>query len=68
MIVIVTTISVYLAVFKGVPIDEPEDDDHDKEPGPVARLIEKARKRLWARRDEARRKAQSATTPRPVAP
>ncbi|MDT5339517.1 MAG: hypothetical protein QOD90_5022 [Mycobacterium sp.] len=68
MIVIVTTISVYLAVFKGVPIDEPEDDHHDKEPGPVARLIEKARKRLWARRDEARRKAQSATTPRPVAP
>jgi predicted PurR-regulated permease PerM len=68
MIVIVTTISVYLAVFKGVPIDEPEDDDHDKEPGPVARLIEKARKRLWARRDEARRKAQSATTPRPAAP
>jgi predicted PurR-regulated permease PerM len=68
MIVIVTTISVYLAVFKGVPIDEPEDDHHDKEPGPVARLIEKARKRLWARRDEARRKAQSATTPRPAAP
>src|SRR6195952_2270111 len=62
MIVIVTTISVYLAVFKGVPIDEPEDEDDPKEPGPVARLIEKARKRLWARRDEARRKAQSAAT------
>jgi predicted PurR-regulated permease PerM len=70
MIVIVTTISVYLAVFKGVPIDEPEPEDEGKgkAPGPVARLIEKARKRLWARRDEARRKAQTATTPRPVAP
>jgi predicted PurR-regulated permease PerM len=68
MIVIVTTISVYLAVFKGVPIDEPEDEDDPKDPGPIARLIERARKRLWARRDEARRKAQSATTPRPVAP
>jgi predicted PurR-regulated permease PerM len=72
MIVIVTTISVYLAVFKGVPIDEPEPEDEDegkgKAPGPVARLIEKARKRLWARRDEARLQAQTATTPRPVAP
>jgi predicted PurR-regulated permease PerM len=68
MIVIVTTISVYLAVFKGVPIDDPEDeDDEEKAPGAVARLLEKARKKLWARRDEARRKAQSAATPRPAA-
>jgi hypothetical protein len=27
MIVIVTTISVYLAVYKGVPIAHPDDDD-----------------------------------------
>ena len=27
MIVIVTTISVYLAVYKGVPMDVPDDDD-----------------------------------------
>jgi predicted PurR-regulated permease PerM len=31
MIVIVTTISVYLAVYKGVPIDQPDEDD--KQPG-----------------------------------
>ena len=30
MIVIVTTISVYLAVYKGVPLDEPEDDEDDR--------------------------------------
>jgi predicted PurR-regulated permease PerM len=61
MIVIVTTVSVYLAVFKGVPIDDP-DDDEDKGPGPVARLIEKARQRIWSRRDRKRQQAQSATT------
>jgi predicted PurR-regulated permease PerM len=62
MIVIVTTVSVYLAVFKGVPIDDPDDDDEDKGPGPVARLIEKARRRMWSRRDRKRQQAQSATT------
>ena len=62
MIVIVTTVSVYLAVFKGVPIDDPEDHDEDKDPGPVARLIEKARRRIWSRRDRKRQQAQSATT------
>lgn len=67
MIVIVTTVSVYLAVFKGVPIDDPEDDDEDKGPGPVARLVEKARQRIWSRRDRMRQQAQTATT-RPAAP
>ncbi|MET0452146.1 MAG: AI-2E family transporter [Mycobacterium sp.] len=63
MIVIVTTISVYLAVFKGVPIDDPEDgDDEPKAPGPIARLIAKARERIWAKRDEKRHRAQEATT------
>lgn len=67
MIVIVTTVSVYLAVFKGVPIDDPDDDDEDKDkdkgPGPISRLIEKARRRIWSRRDRKRQQAQSATTP-----
>ena len=69
MIVIVTTVSVYLAVFKGVPIDDHDDDDEDEDkgPGPVARLIEKARQRIWSRRDRKRQQAQSATT-RPAAP
>ena len=64
MIVIVTTVSVYLAVFKGVPIDDHDDDDEDEDkgPGPVARLIEKARRRIWSRRDRKRQQAQSATT------
>jgi predicted PurR-regulated permease PerM len=31
MIVIVTTISVYLAVYKGVPLDQPEDDEKPKQ-------------------------------------
>jgi len=64
MIVIVTTVSVYLAVFKGVPIDDHDDDeeDEDKGPGPVARLIEKARQRIWSRRDRKRQQAESATT------
>ena len=64
MIVIVTTVSVYLAVFKGVPIDDPEDDDEDKGPGPVARLVEKARTRIWSHRDRKRREAQAVATPR----
>lgn len=67
MIVIVTTVSVYLAVFKGVPIDDPEDDE-DKGPGPVARLIEKARARIWSHRDRERQQAQTVVTPRPAAP
>ena len=68
MIVIVTTVSVYLAVFKGVPIDDDEDDDEEpKKPGPIARLVGRARTRLWARRDEKRRTAQQAVTPRTAA-
>jgi predicted PurR-regulated permease PerM len=68
MIVIVTTISVYLAVFKGVPIDDPDHEDEPKAPGPIARLIARAREHLWARRDDERRKAQNAATPRTAAP
>ncbi|MCV7132536.1 AI-2E family transporter [Mycobacterium hodleri] len=65
MIVIVTTVSVYLAVFKGVPIDDP-DDDEDKGPGPVARLVDKARTRMWGHRDRKRREAQAVATPQPA--
>ncbi|MUL78031.1 AI-2E family transporter [Mycolicibacterium sp. CBMA 226] len=42
MIVVVTTISVYLAVYKGVPLSEPEPDER---PGRIARLITAIRAR-----------------------
>ena len=42
MIVVVTTISVYLAVYKGVPLNEP---DPDERPGRFARLIAAIRAR-----------------------
>ncbi|MFL0242429.1 AI-2E family transporter [Mycobacterium sp. SMC-17] len=38
MIVVVTTISVYLAVYKGVPLSEPEPDE-PRPPGRLTRLI-----------------------------
>ena len=44
MIVVVTTISVYLAVYKGVPLDQ--FDDEPDEPGPLRRLLDRARKRI----------------------
>jgi predicted PurR-regulated permease PerM len=44
MIVIVTTISVYLAVYKDVPLDDP-DDDAPKKPGRLRVLLARARKR-----------------------
>lgn len=44
MIVVVTTISVYLAVYKGVPLSEPEPDE-PRAPGRLSRLSAA----LWAR-------------------
>ncbi|MUL45811.1 AI-2E family transporter [Mycobacterium sp. CBMA293] len=44
MIVVVTTISVYLAVFKGVPLSEPEPDE-PRPPDRLARLITAVRAR-----------------------
>lgn len=42
MIIIVTTISVYLAVFKGVPMDSGEDDDNKpQKPGWLQRLLDR---------------------------
>jgi predicted PurR-regulated permease PerM len=43
MIVIVTTVSVYLLVYKGVPLDEPADDE-PKKPGRLRTLLAKLRK------------------------
>lgn len=47
MIVIVTTVSVYLAVYKGVPLEElePDDDDAPAKPGKLRVLLARARKR-----------------------
>ncbi|MBJ7337807.1 AI-2E family transporter [Mycolicibacterium sp.] len=52
MIVIVTTVSVYLWVYKGVPIDDPEDDE-PKGPGRLATLRARARERFGPKRIEA---------------
>lgn len=70
MVMIVTTIDVYLAVFKGVPIDDPKVDDEDEEktPGLIARLITRARERLRSRRDGSRTAHESkAAEPRTAA-
>jgi predicted PurR-regulated permease PerM len=57
MIVIVTTIAVYLAVYKGVPLDQ-FDDEEPKKPGRLRTMLDKARKR----------KTVEAATPPSVAP
>jgi predicted PurR-regulated permease PerM len=44
MIVVVTTISVYLAVYKGVPLNQFDDDDEPKKPGRLRRLLARARR------------------------
>lgn len=61
MIVIVTTISVYLAVFKGVPILEDDDDDEPEKPRRLRALILRARARLGADRSAERLKAKQAS-------
>ncbi|MDT5330863.1 MAG: hypothetical protein QOF31_2160, partial [Mycobacterium sp.] len=55
MIVIVTTISVYLAVYKGVPMEVPEDDPAEPRPH---------RLRSWF----ARRKAKNKPAAEPTKP
>jgi predicted PurR-regulated permease PerM len=61
MIVIVTTVSVYLAVYKGVPIMDPDDEDETaKKPGPVARFVAWARERLGAERMREQLRAKQA--------
>ena len=62
MIVIVTTVSVYLAVYKGVPITDRVDGEEDgpKEPGRLARLAQWARARLGSDRARERLDAKQA--------
>jgi Ca2+/Na+ antiporter len=43
MIVVVTTISVYLAVYKDVPLDQFDDADEPKKPGLLQRLLARAK-------------------------
>jgi predicted PurR-regulated permease PerM len=57
MIVIVTTISVYLAVYKGVPLEQFDDDEPEK-PSRLRRLLARARSHS----------AAPEPTPRPAAP
>jgi len=59
MIVVVTTISVYLAVYKGVPLTEPEPDE-PRPPGRLARLIAAIR-----RKEPANAEAAPSASPRP---
>ena len=61
MIVIVTTVSVYLAVYKGVPLDVPDDDDEPKKPGKLRVLLDRARKRADA--EKAKKRAAEAAAP-----
>jgi hypothetical protein len=61
MIVIVTTISVYLAVYKGVPILEDDGDDDPEKPSRLRALILRARARLGADRSAERLKAKQAS-------
>ena len=62
MIVIVTTVSVYLAVYKGVPLDVPDDDDDEpKKPGKLRVLLDRARKR--ADGEKAKKRAAEAAAP-----
>ncbi|MGE2715105.1 AI-2E family transporter [Mycolicibacterium litorale] len=56
MIIIVTTISVYLAVYKGVPLDSPEDDEPRKRAAPK-----------WWRWLRGRLRRDKAATPAPTA-
>jgi predicted PurR-regulated permease PerM len=49
MIVVVTTVSVYLAVYKGVPLDQfDEEDEEPKKPGRLRRLLARARRQAPA--------------------
>jgi len=62
MIVIVTTISVYLWVYQGVPMDMgTEDAEQDRPPGPLKRLISRAR--AAARRGAPPSVGAAAVTP-----
>jgi predicted PurR-regulated permease PerM len=57
MIVIVTTISVYLAVYKGIPMEVLEEDDDDDKPRKFRRL------RGWLRRSRQPVATEETTVP-----
>jgi predicted PurR-regulated permease PerM len=59
MIVIVTTISVYLAVYKGVPMSDP-DDDEPKKPSRLRMLLDRARKRVATQQKTEAKPASAA--------
>ena len=65
MIVIVTTISVYLAVYKGVPLDDPDDDDEPKPPGKLRVLLDRIRKRAQVEQGGRRRPPSRMSRPHP---
>ena len=54
MIVIVTTISVYLAVYKGVPLEQPDDDDEKPKKKRRLRLVRRAGPGRQSRRHPSR--------------
>jgi predicted PurR-regulated permease PerM len=62
MIIIVTTISVYLAVYKGVPMDQPDEKDtKPKKRNPVWRLG----RRIKQKREQAKEEAQTESEGEP---
>lgn len=68
MIVIVTTISVYLWVYKGVPMDLGTEDDEPDKPTLLKRLIARARARTASRRRAAPPGGVGAIAPPVITP
>jgi hypothetical protein len=52
MIVVVTTVTVYLAVYKGVPLDQFDEEGEEKQPGRLRKLLTRARKQAPAAEPE----------------
>lgn len=52
MIVVVTTTTVYLAVYKGVPLDQFDEEGEDKKPGRLRKLLTRARRNAPAAEPE----------------
>ena len=60
MIVVVTTVSVYLAVYKGVPLDQFDEEDEEKKPGRL-RTAACPRAQAGARRRTGTRRRRPGT-------
>ncbi|MDO3639168.1 AI-2E family transporter [Mycolicibacterium arseniciresistens] len=52
MIVVVTTVTVYLAVYKGVPLDQFDEEGEEKKPGRLRKLLTRARRQAPAAEPE----------------